>query len=129
MADIYKNAVIAIAATRSRDGHGGCFADLDYSPYIWRRMRKPFSNADTEQPVLVDHPDLWKFHTQEQDRFARHFVLRPGHNIRDLSHQGNYGENARDVVELGYPILLRAWFFQEILLSSRVVQFGHMELA
>lgn len=129
MADIYKNAVLVVAATRSPDGHGGCFSNVYETPYIWRQMRKHGSDDDTEQPVLVRHPDLWRLHKEEHDEFARWFALRPGHDIRDLSHTGNYGENAKDVVEMGYPLLSRAWFFQERLLSSRVIQFGHMELA
>ncbi|KAH7132718.1 heterokaryon incompatibility protein-domain-containing protein [Dactylonectria macrodidyma] len=132
MADIYENAVLTIAATRSPDGHGGCFSTVYESPYIWRRMRRfqpTGSNDDTEQPVLVHHPDLWRPFEAKRDKFARWFVLRPGHDIRDLSHKGNYGENATDVVTVGYPLLSRAWFFQERLLSSRVVHFGYTELS
>jgi hypothetical protein len=129
MADIYKNAVLTVAATRSPDGHGGCFFSVYETPYIWRRMRNYGSDDDTEQPVLVKHADLWRPHKQERDGFSRWFALRPGHDIRDLSHKGNYGENSKDVVEKGYPLLSRAWFFQERLLSSRLIHFGHMELA
>jgi len=128
MANIYKNAVLTVAATRSLDGNGGCFFNANEVPYIWRRMCKPGCPDDSEQPVLVKHPELRRVHKEDRYGFAIWFALRPGHDIRDLSHKGDYGENAKDVIEMGYPLLSRAWFYQERLLSSRVIQFGHMEL-
>ncbi|KAH9895541.1 heterokaryon incompatibility protein-domain-containing protein [Xylariomycetidae sp. FL2044] len=102
MADIYRSAYLTIAATRD--------SGLDH------------------RPALINHPDRWKPFVAKRGEFCRSFSLRNGHDIRDLSHTGTLGENAVDVMGVGYPLLSRAWFFQERLLSPRVLHFGHSEL-
>lgn len=139
MSSTYNNAFLTIAATRSKDGNGGCFV-VSNPPYIWRNITQSQRQAvDSDSDMIVVHPDLWKeeyfesvsrqSNSSKYTQFRRWFALRPGHDIRELSTSGQYGFDATRVVDVAYPLLSRAWIFQERLLSPRVIHFGHTELA
>jgi hypothetical protein len=103
MADIFDNAYLTIAASKARDSASGCFSKVDR---VYRG-----------QP-LPGFPDI----------FIRHTVPLPLHSSWAATEGANLGEDARRVRHY-WPLLTRAWVFQEILLSKRVVHFGVNEVS
>ena len=90
MADIYENAYLTLAATKSRDGSGGCFAETD-AKYIAKLV-------PGYQHIFV---------RQEVPKFPSHWTdFEPP--------AGRHGE---------WPLLNRAWVYQEMRLSPRVLHF------
>jgi len=90
MADIYENAYLTLAATKSRDGSGGCFAETD-TKYIAKLV-----------------PGY-------QHIFVRQEVPRFPSNWADFEPPaGRHGD---------WPLLNRAWVYQEMRLSPRVLHF------
>lgn len=85
MADIYENAVFTVAATKSRDGSGGCFAE---------------TNAKYFSKLVPGYQDIYV--RQELPRFP--------------SHWGEFDSRQ-------WPLLNRAWIYQEMRLSRRVLHF------
>lgn len=136
MAQIYQNAFLTIAATRAPDSDGGCFFSMSETPYLWRRLNGQSRWDAKGRHGLVErvqHPMLWKPHLASRgagsSRFARWFAVRPSHDIRELAGSGNRGDGVKDIIAAGYPLLSRAWVFQERLLSPKVVHFGLTQLA
>jgi hypothetical protein len=103
MAAIFDNAYLTIAASKARDSASGCFSKVDR---VYRG-----------QP-LPGFPDI----------FIRHTVPLPLHSTWAATEGANLGEDARRVRQY-WPLLTRAWVFQEILLSKRVVHFGMNEVS
>ena len=107
MATIYGNAYLTVAATNSAGPDGGLFQPLDENlqerPVPWHLM--PPSSPQLWYRRSLDH-----IHLQESSR------LHPTSNWDKF------------VDPVGYPLLGRAWTFQEHLLSPRVVQFAKREL-
>ncbi|KAM5360168.1 hypothetical protein ACJZ2D_013929 [Fusarium nematophilum] len=86
MADIYQNSFLTVAATKSRDGSGGCFSETS-PPYVAKLVPGYRDIYVRQRPPLF--PDHW---TQLENRDS-------------------------------YPLLNRAWIYQEMRLSPRVLHF------
>ncbi|OTA97108.1 hypothetical protein M434DRAFT_27179 [Hypoxylon sp. CO27-5] len=87
MADIYENAYLTIAATKSTDGTGGCYASTDPETVFCRPIVENLVYCRKKPP--------------EFNQFYRH----------------------KD-----WPLLSRAWVYQEMRLSPRVLHFGAEEV-
>ncbi|KAI1107631.1 HET-domain-containing protein [Jackrogersella minutella] len=87
MADIYENAYFTIAATKSTDGTGGCYASADPETTSCRPIIENLVYCRKKPP--------------EFNQFYRQ----------------------RD-----WPLLSRAWVYQEMRLSPRVLHFGSQEV-
>ncbi|KAH4164750.1 hypothetical protein HBI24_171850 [Parastagonospora nodorum] len=92
MADIYENAFLTIAATKSSDSEGGCFSRL----------------TSRDQATRLESSGLYA-----SKRVKPYF---PGTGYMSMSREGPW------------PLLRRAWVFQERLLSSRVIHFTDYQL-
>ena len=106
MAQIFSNAQLTIAATRSIDGAGGCFS---------QRSSEPISINPPKGFTPVEDSRIWDpFMVKGLDRDGQQktFCARISvpHGL----------ENA--------PLLQRAWVFQEQILSSRILHFAPGEL-
>ncbi|KAH7148186.1 heterokaryon incompatibility protein-domain-containing protein [Dactylonectria macrodidyma] len=86
MADIYQNAFLTVAATKSRDGSGGCFSET--SPHYMAKLVPGYRDIYVRQQLSL-FPDHW---TQLENRDD-------------------------------FPLLNRAWIYQEMRLSPRVLHF------
>jgi hypothetical protein len=86
MADVYENAFITIAATRSSDSEGGCFSKIQ----------------GLNQPTQLESSGL----------YACKVVVDFPRSAYNLATEGG-----------SWPLLHRAWVFQERLLSTRVIHF------
>jgi hypothetical protein len=100
MCDIYSNAHLTVAATRAEKPGDGCFVDRSLTPPGWIH---DFTNADGE-PYQV-------------------YACAPE---RRISHINDF--ELSDQKKRIFPLLQRAWAFQERMLSRRVVHFGPQEL-
>jgi hypothetical protein len=98
MASIYSNSYLTIAATKSSNGHGGLFS----------------RTYDTK--VSGTTPDGEDYCVYFRERIDHHLdMVEPGHESRNPT--AKY-----------YPLVTRAWCYQERMLSTRVLHFGHHEL-
>lgn len=113
MASIYQNSFLTLAATGSADGDCGCFAGFHEIPYHWSGR-------------TVKDDKLWTPVSVEIAGFRRCFALTPPDDIRGIS---PYGISSSDQTLTGYPLLTRAWAFQERLVSPRVLHFGKTQMA
>ncbi|KAI1374224.1 HET-domain-containing protein [Hypoxylon crocopeplum] len=87
MADIYENAYLTIAATKSRDGSGGCYA-------------------------MTDRESVDCYPTMEGSIYIRKKIPE-----FETFYRGDH-----------WPLLTRAWVYQEMRLSPRVLHFGSQEV-
>ncbi|KAH3970441.1 hypothetical protein HBI18_113620 [Parastagonospora nodorum] len=92
MADIYENAFLTIAATKSSDSEGGCFSRL----------------TSRDQATHLESSGLYASKCVEP--------YYPGTGYALMSREGPW------------PLLRRAWVFQERLLSPRVIHFTEHQL-
>ncbi|KAH3910011.1 hypothetical protein HBI56_128680 [Parastagonospora nodorum] len=92
MADIYENAFLTIAATKSSDSEGGCFSRL----------------TGLDQAKHLESSGLYA------SKRVKPYL--PGTGYALMSREGPW------------PLLRRAWVFQERLLSPRVVHFTDYQL-
>ncbi|KAJ8113563.1 hypothetical protein OPT61_g4331 [Boeremia exigua] len=92
MADIYENAVLTIAATKSKDSNGGLFSDPN-SPFRPRKLKNSFLY-------------IAEWHIQD-------------YCVNNNRLYWNFGY---------WPLLERAWVYQERHLSPRIVQFTDTQL-
>jgi hypothetical protein len=110
MASVYSNGYLTIAATRSADGQGGIFA----------------STKDCKVSGK----------TPEGEDYCLYFRELIDHHIEmsDPTKITNYidSEGVRYMVghptKIYYPLLTRAWVYQERMLSTRVLHFGRYEM-
>jgi hypothetical protein len=106
MAEIYSNATLTIAATGSRDGHGGCFFDR------WSYQMTP------PRPVSVKIVTM-----NTQSNGLSHVI----HARPILSAHAAFLTEP-DILPRTPALMRRAWAFQERLLSLRIIHFHHEEL-
>ncbi|KAK3387821.1 hypothetical protein B0H63DRAFT_493866 [Podospora didyma] len=106
MASIFQKAFLTLAATHSPNNNGGLFTPFGAKPYlcIWETLK-----MEKKLPV--------------QRTFFRHFALCPADDIRNSPTKGRSTDFSNNLVAVGYPLLTRAWAFQERLLSPRVCDF------
>ncbi|KAI0543276.1 hypothetical protein F4679DRAFT_569372, partial [Xylaria curta] len=137
MASTYRHAALTIAVTRAMNSEMGCFPPIGGSPYIWisRSGDSGASEYLTSGPndkwkfIHIQHPKLWVPFAVTIGRCSRHFILRPGHDLRSLQHEGEYGNWATNIKQSNYPLLSCAWPYQERMLSPQIVHFGPNEIA
>ncbi|KAK0710852.1 heterokaryon incompatibility protein-domain-containing protein [Lasiosphaeris hirsuta] len=98
MSEVYSNSYLTIAATASRYGHGGLFR---------------------EAPDFPVHGT-----THDGSEFTLYFRERIDHHLEEIHDPGEVGHPTL----YHYPLLTRAWVYQERMLSTRVLHFGHHEL-
>ena len=103
MAGIFDNAYLTIAASKAKDSASGCFSKVER---VYRGLPLPgFDNIFIRYTVPLPLHSSW--------------VTYEGPALRrDPKRVGQY-----------WPLLTRAWVFQEILLSKRVVHFGVNEVS
>ncbi|OCK77250.1 HET-domain-containing protein, partial [Lepidopterella palustris CBS 459.81] len=102
MAEIYRNGFLTIAATASHDGTGGLFRPIAAQHEAQSAFVPGFDRPIYCRQILV-HPGLA---FSEDSRW-----------LQDISHY-------RDM----FPLLERGWFYQERILSPRIVHFTLCEL-
>lgn len=109
MSEIYSNAQLTIAATRSRGPSGGCYAPR--GPLL--ESFHTFRNASGE---------VCEIYVRGKSQRGRSFDTRSKvlPHINDFEH--------RDEADFFFPLVRRAWAFQERFLSPRMVHFGPREL-
>ncbi|KAH6838459.1 heterokaryon incompatibility protein-domain-containing protein [Chaetomium sp. MPI-CAGE-AT-0009] len=103
MCDIYTKAYLTIAATHSKDGRGGLFRDT----------------PDFEVSGVAPGPGGGEYRVFFRERIDHHLELSPDN--------GALGEIGHATI-VHYPILTRAWVYQERMLSTRVLHFGRYEV-
>ncbi|KAJ0420844.1 heterokaryon incompatibility protein-domain-containing protein [Aspergillus carlsbadensis] len=120
MASIYRNGHFTLAATRSRSGNGGMFRP---TPDVEVRGRAPSGESLCLyfREVIEHHTELFK-----------------GKFSADENRRNDYDDDGDDVkddfskrhtsMRRNFPLLSRAWVFQERMLSTRVIHFGRHEL-
>jgi Heterokaryon incompatibility protein (HET) len=152
MASVYHNATLTIAASGAANGDVGLFDPLRRAPYIWQSPVRQFSS--TNSPFSqVNSPELWRSYpiqcsgahcalsnlsrksglyfrsrpppTMSTSENLYHWMsVEPSHDV--LIH--NRKKSADKIISQGLPLLTRAWFLQERILSPRIVHFGQMEM-
>lgn len=98
MCDIYSDAYLAIAASKSENSNGGCYATPH--PRFGQTFRFPRTNTGSDEYAV--------------------------HTRQSLPHIND--SEPTDEEKSLFPLLDRAWVFQERILSPRVVHFGQHEL-
>lgn len=111
MASVYGRAHLVIAATASADGDGGCFAERD--DFI--EIRGSFNG---ERPF-----GMFARRTRKHDAFGRADDPFNAHRLDSL-----HGQLRIDFFLDNYPLLARAWCFQERLLATRILHFARDEI-
>jgi hypothetical protein len=103
MAEVYSNSYITIAASGSRDGTEGCFRVTDCPAYNFEATFTDGSEAKffVRKDIEHNYPSLGIF-TRTTDQIT--------------------------TVAGSWPLMQRAWAFQERLLSPRVLHFGPAEV-
>ncbi|PYH77957.1 hypothetical protein BO82DRAFT_405655 [Aspergillus uvarum CBS 121591] len=96
---IYRNGFFTIAATYSPNGDGGLF-----------RATPDFRVSGR---------------SREGERYTLHFREMIEHHIESLNECDDESGNPTTVF---FPLLTRAWVYQERMLSTRVIHFGRYEL-
>jgi hypothetical protein len=95
MGEYYRNAILTVAATRSKDGRGGCFSD---NSNFWLLKPCPTGSSWTRSP-------------SGDFKFIRH-----DSSAMAYASSASSSEN---------PLEYRAWCIQERLLSPRLLSYSH----
>jgi len=107
MTSVYSNGHLTIAATHSANGHGGLFAST------------------------LDVPVFGK--TPQGEDYGLYFRERIDHHI-EMTHSLEFvSDGIKDMLQgnptaVYFPLLTRAWVYQERMLSIRVLHFGRYEM-
>lgn len=103
MASIFDNAYLTIAASKAKDSRSGCFGKVDR---VHRGL--PLPGFDKV--------------------FIRRTVPLPLHTGWRAAKDPDPTEEDNKSLKRYWPLLTRAWVFQEILLSKRVIHYGVNEV-
>ncbi|KAK2030529.1 HET-domain-containing protein [Colletotrichum zoysiae] len=122
MASVYKHSYLTIAATRASDGRDGCLLPPSERRYMWSPQISQASRAQARscRTEAICNLQLW----QPFESSGWTALLEPRHDI--LNHACR--RPVEEYLDLGFPLLTRAWFLQERLLSARVLHFGPSEI-
>ncbi|CAN8105075.1 unnamed protein product [Discula destructiva] len=101
MAAVYSNGHLTLAGTHSANGHGGLFGPT----------------ADIE--ITGQTPG--------GEEYCVFFRERIDHHLEQCDDELGKTMQLSNPTKLYYPLLTRAWVYQERMLSARVVHFGHYE--
>lgn len=102
MASVYSNGHVTLAGTHSADGRGGLF----------------FQTGDIE--VVGKTPS--------GEEYCLYFRERIDHHLEMCEDDSNVTMQLMNPSKVYYPLLTRAWVYQERMLSTRVIHFGHYEV-
>lgn len=102
MAAVYSNGYLTLAGTHSANGHGGLF-------------------GLTEDVEVTGK-------TPRGEDYCVYFRERIDHHLELCEDDSNKTMQLLNPTKLYYPLLTRAWVYQERMLSTRVVHFGHYEV-
>ena len=102
MASVYSNGHLTIATTRSADGNGGLFSRTE----------------DFKVSGKIPDGDNYCLYFRESIDHHIEMTTRDGHDdVPECFPSATY-----------YPLLTRAWIYQERMLSTRVLHFGRYEI-
>lgn len=107
MASIYSGSYITIAATASDSDHGGCFRNA--------------TNERSGHNVEITNDTGSAFTVRVRAQRQTHWMTIP----RQMMCENDFGNLGDDPP----PLFTRAWCFQELLLSPRVVRFDEWEIS
>lgn len=105
MTEVYRNSFLTIAATSSASDHGGLFSPVPAEHQAHRLVR--YTNDGLPYAVYYRNE-------------IRHIKL-----AMDYGDRKELGQNADPS---NFPLMSRAWVYQEVLLSPRVLHFSRSEL-
>lgn len=108
MASVYSNGHLTLAATHAADGEGGLFAAT------------PDVEVGGKTPPETGADDYVVFFREKIDH---HLELADDENEAGAAWTHDWKPT-----RVRFPLLTRAWVYQERMLSPRVVHFGHHEL-
>lgn len=102
MASIFDNAYLTIAASKAKDSASGCFSKVER---VYRGLPLPgFNNIFVRSTLPFPLQTSW------------------------LVSYADAPKRDENMVKQYWPLFTRAWVYQEILLSKRVVHFGAKEV-
>lgn len=102
MASVYSNGYLTIAGTFAKDGHEGLFSPTE------------------DIQVTGKSPS--------GEDYCLYFRERIDHHLEMCEDDSNETMQLMNPSTLYYPLLTRAWVYQERMLSTRVIHFGHYEV-
>lgn len=133
MGAIYHQSVVTIAAANSSDSGGGCFNTISH-PRFGEATQFPKSRLQLERTSREDQrPDVVSLHPEDRGNglVCLESLLQSGQKSRlyivtGLGSSPNDGAYNAEV--LHSPLSIRAWVFQEQVLSRRTLYFAQSQL-
>ncbi|KAI0544281.1 heterokaryon incompatibility protein-domain-containing protein [Xylaria curta] len=115
MASIYENSYLTLAATSARNHDESCASQLSAMHHFKDVGRIRLKDSVTSFPVLVRRP---LFHPHNSSEWLEGDEQRKLHHLRAID----------KLHKAAFPLLSRAWVFQERFLPTRVLHFLPNEL-